>query len=225
MPDQARYNDVIHRAFGTLIPHRFLASQLRRPHGRFGRWVMTAGLNHGNADLILGTIDALALRSDDVFLDVGFGGGRALELAAERTQGPLWGIDFSPDAVASGARRLAPLVLAGRLNLLTADVADLPLRDALISAICTTNTIYFWPDAPRALASVRRVLTAGGRLALGYSGANKMQQFERIIQHGFTLYEPERVENLLRDAGFREIRTISHAGRITRGDYTTIAVA
>jgi len=122
-------------------------------------------------------------------------------------------------------RRLAPLIIAGRLNLLTADVADLPLRDALVNAICTTNTVYFWPDPPGALASLRRVLAAGGRLALGYSGAGKMREFDRITQHGFTLYEPERVELLLRDAGFRDIRTTAHSGKITQGDYTTTAFA
>jgi SAM-dependent methyltransferase len=225
MSDEAGFNNLIFRAAEAVFPHRFLASQLRRPSGRFGRWVVTATLNRGNADLILATVDALALRQDDVFMDIGFGGGRAIELAAQRTSGALWGVDFSADVVAGAARRFAALIIARRLNLLTADVSDLPLRDSLIDAICTTNTIYFWPDPARALQSLRRVLRSGGRLAIGYTGAVKMRQFNGITQHGFTLYEPERVEALLREAGFRDIHTRAHSGKVTRGDFTTTAVA
>ena len=61
-----------------LVPHEFLAKQLRRPSGRFGRYVMTRGLNDGNAQLIDATLDALAINAGESLLDVGFGGGYAL---------------------------------------------------------------------------------------------------------------------------------------------------
>jgi arsenite methyltransferase len=224
MPSAATSASPVQRVAQRLMPQRFLAAQLRRPSGRFGRWVMTRGLNRGNAELITATIDALALQRDDSFLDLGFGGGLALKLAAARTQGPLWGIDFSPDVVCAGARRLDALVLSGRLNLITADVAELPLRDGLVSTICTTNTIYFWPEPERAFASLRRILGPAGRLAVGYVGAAKMREFDRLTRHGFTRYERERVEELMHACGFRAIRSIAHAGRATRGDFTTVGV-
>jgi arsenite methyltransferase len=206
------------------LPHRFLASQLRRPTGRFGRWVMTRALDHGNAALVLATVDALELRRDDTFLDVGFGGGLGLRLAAERTQAPLFGADFSPDVVVAGQRRLRALVASGRLNLLCADVAALPLRDQFVNAICTTNTIYFWPDPERALDALRRVSAPGGRIAFGYSGATKMSNFDGITRHGFRLYEPAQVESLLRDAGLHNIQTRALSGSHSEGDYVTLGV-
>ena len=138
---------------GQLVPHRFVAAQLRQPTGRFGRWVMTRVLNRGNAGLITSAVDALALQRDQSFLDLGFGGGLALKLAAARTDAPLWGVDFSSDVVLEGVGQFRSLIRSGRLNLICADVADLPLRDGLIRAICTTNTLYFWPDPVRALRS------------------------------------------------------------------------
>jgi arsenite methyltransferase len=210
----------------SLVPHQFVAAQLRQPSGRFGRWVMTRMLNHGNAEMIASTIDALAIERSDTFMDLGFGGGLGLQLAAARTDGPLWGVDFSPDAVLAGATTMRSLIATKRLNLICADVADLPLRDGLLRAICTTNTLYFWPDPVRALRSLRRVLRAGGgRLALGYSGAQKMKEFDAVTKHGFTTYEPEPVEALLREAGFNDVRTIALSGPATRGDYVTLGRA
>ena len=206
-----------------LVPGRFLAAQLRQPTGRFGRWAMTRALNDGNRELITSALDALELQGSDRFLDVGFGGGLSLRRAAEQTRGALWGIDFSADMVAEGQRSLAKLITAGRLNLITADVAALPLRDGAVDAICTTNTIYFWPDLPGALAELRRVTARGGRIALGYSGRAKMQRFDNITQHGFRMFEPVELEAELKAAGWSEVRTLSLQGKVTRGDYVTLA--
>jgi arsenite methyltransferase len=206
-----------------ILPHRFLATQLRKPSGRFGRWVMTRALNDGNAEMIAATLEALTLRPNERFLDVGFGGGLAITRAATQTEGALWGVDFAPDMVSAGARTLAPLIAAGRLNLLRADVADLPLRDGIVDAICTTNTIYFWPDLAKALAELLRLLAPYGRLAIGYTGAEKMRRFEPITSHGFRTFEPAALESALKSAGFRRITTRALAGKVTKGDYVTVA--
>lgn len=207
-----------------ITPHRFVAAQLRQPNGRFGRWVMTRLLNRGNAELIEAAVDALALQRAETFMDLGFGGGLGLRLAAGRTDAALWGVDFSPDVVLEGATGFRSLIRAGRMNLICADVADLPLRDGLLNVILSTNTIYFWPDPARALSSLRRVLGPRGRLALGFSGATKLREgFDKVTQHGFTLYEPDRVEALLREAGFSGVRTIALSSQATQGDYVSLA--
>lgn len=215
-----------HRAFELLLPlmpHRVLAAQLRQPTGAFGRWVVTRALNRGNAELIHATVDALALQRGDSFLDLGFGGGLGLMLALSRTDAPVWGVDFSADVVLAGTRVFRKQIAAGRLNLICADVAELPLRDGLVQAICSTNTIYFWPDPLRGLRSLRRVLSPQGRLALGFSGAAKMRDYGQLTTHGFTLYEPDRVEALLREAGFSTVEVQAQHGRTSRGDYVCLA--
>jgi SAM-dependent methyltransferase len=220
--NNAASRSIFERLVAPVAPHRFVAAQLRQPTGRFGRWVMTRVLNRGNAELITGAVDALALQRDESFLDLGFGGGLALRLAATRTDAPLWGVDFSSDVVLAGLNTFHSLIRSGRLNLICADVADLPLRDGLVRAICTTNTIYFWPDPVRALRSLRRVLSANGRLALGFNGATKMRGYS-VTQHGFKLYEPDRVEALAREAGFARVQTLAQTGRVSRGDYVSLA--
>jgi ubiquinone/menaquinone biosynthesis C-methylase UbiE len=183
---------------------------------------MTRALNDGNAELIGATLQALALGPNDRFLDVGFGGGLALRRAAQMTTGALWGVDFSPDVVHEGWRGMAPLMAEGRLNLLQADVLQLPLRDALVDAICTTNTIYFWADLAAGLRELRRVLAPGGRLAIGYTGRDKMRQFDAITRHGFRTFVPDELEPLLREAGFDGVRSNALSGRVSQGDFVTI---
>ncbi len=206
-----------------LVPSRFLASQLRRPTGRFGRWILARGLNDGNAEQIAATLDALDLDGTDSFLDVGFGGGRALRLASRKTRGALYGIDFSPDMVARGHRVFADLCAEGRLDLISADVSDLPLRSELVDAVITTNTIYFWPDLPRALRELFRVLVPGGRIAFGFSGREKLAGFGNITKHGFTTFEPGDLERALVEAGFAAVETRALDGELTRGDFVTVA--
>lgn len=209
--------------FSPLLPHRFIAAQLRQPTGPFGRLVMTRVLNRGNAELITASIDALALQRADSFLDLGFGGGLGLRLALARCEGPVWGVDFSADVVRAGMSAFQRPIAAGRMNLVCADVADLPLRDGLVNAICSTNTIYFWPDPVRAMRSLRRVLSDGGRLALGFNGEEKMRGYGKLTTHGFTLYSAERVETLLREAGFSHVQTLPQHGRYSSGDYICLA--
>jgi len=207
-----------------LLPHRFVAEQLRKPSGRFGRFVMTRALNDGNAELIVSVLEALAPRDDERFLDLGFGGGLALRRAAQLTRGALWGVDFAPDMVAAGQRSLSKLIAEGRLNLITADVAALPLRDGVVDAVCSTNTIYFFPDLAAALVELRRVTAEGGRIALGYTGRAKMERFANITQHGFRRLEPAELEAALGDAGWLHVRTVPLHGKVTKGDYVTLAI-
>jgi len=52
-----------------------------------------------------------------------------------------------------------------------------------------------------------------------------MKRFDRITQHGFRLFEPEQVEQLLHGCGFEQVRTIAQTGRVSLGDFVSVAVA
>ena len=182
---------------------------------------MTRLLDQSNRALIDATLTRLHLRSDTSYLDVGFGGGRALREAAQVvTSAAIYGTDFSPDVIAHGQRRFARLIAAGRLTLLQADITEMPLRDGLFDRISTINTIYFWPDPTRAAAELMRLTAPDGRVAIGFTGAQKMDRFAHLSE-GFARYEPAQVEALMREVGFETVRTDALRGA-AEGEFVTV---
>jgi len=95
-------------------------------------------------------------------------GGRLLRAARANPEARFAGIDHAADLVAALARRSAPLIEAGRLELRTGESSGLPWPDGSFDGAYAVHTIYFWPAPERDLAEARRVLRTGGRLLLGF---------------------------------------------------------
>ena len=187
----------------------FIAGQLRRPSGLFGRHVVSRILNRGNAAMNAHTLQLLELVADDHVLEIGFGGGDLIaRMTPIVTRGRIAGVDFSPDMTTFCTKRFRRHVQAGRLQLDTADVRALPHDAATFTKACTVNTIYFWPDPVAALASIRRVLHPGGRLVVSFNPPATAGKLP-YTKHGFVLYEPDEVRGLLRDAGFGDVEVVA----------------
>ncbi len=201
-----------------------IAGQLARPRGWFGRAVMTRLLNRGNRDLIEATLDGLALGPECRLLDVGFGGGLLLELAHRRGVRRLAGVDPSDAAVAF--LRSRPGRLSGSELRLELGVAEaLPFEDATFDVVASTNTVYFWPDLPRAFSELRRVLRPGGVLTVGFSGTEKLRAFGPITRHGFHFHDDRELVAAAAGAGFASARLVELHGRVTEGDRVLRATA
>lgn len=191
----------------------FLARQLRRPSGWFGRRVMASLLNEANRDLLDSVLEAAAPTPGTRAVDVGFGGGYTLERLAPLVRpARVAGVEIS-EAMISAVRGRC----GDAYDLHSADAAALPLPDGSVDLVLSVNTIYFWPDPSRVLAELHRVLRPGGRLLLGYrSGAVLLAS--PVTWFGFRLYGDGKVRRLLRDAGFRvEIRAPRAAERVAVG--------
>lgn len=209
--------------FSLLAPvSRAVARQLARPSGWFGRTVMTRFLNRGNRELIGATLDQLQLTAETALLDVGFGGGGALERAWRLGVRQLHGVDPSPEAVAAVRARSASFAGA-QLRAEVGVVEALPFEDASLDAIVSTNTVYFWPSLGAAFSELHRVLRPGGRLALGYSGAAKLRGFDVITRHGFHFHERAQLEAAARAAGLHVVRHVELHGGDTEGDLVLVA--
>jgi ubiquinone/menaquinone biosynthesis C-methylase UbiE len=116
------------------------------------------------------TIDLLDIQPADHVLEVGFGAGRGIKLAAEKaSDGRVMGIDLSEVMVRVATRRNARVVKAGRVVLSQGNITALPFEDLQFDKIMTIHTFYFWPEPPRTMSELQRVLKPGGRLVITLS--------------------------------------------------------
>jgi ubiquinone/menaquinone biosynthesis C-methylase UbiE len=193
------------------------------PTGWFGRHVVTRALNRRNRELIEATLNSLELAPGMRLLDVGFGGGLSLRLARERGVTELWGVDPSADAVRTLMSTHRTWIAGGSLTLNEGSVEQLPLDDGSVDAIISTNTVYFWPDLASAFSSLHRVLAPSGRLAIGFSSKQRLQEMDAVTRHGFLFYEGAELLEQATRAGFQGSRLIELHGAAVRGTFVLVA--
>jgi len=193
-------------------PPPFIRRQLGHPQGLLGRLVLWRldGVNRGMNDF---TLNALAPKTDDRILEVGFGGGALMGQILETGAALVAGTDVSEVALSRARKRYA--AAADRPQLARCGETALPFADAAFTKACAVNGIYFWPDIGGRVQELRRVLEPGGRLVLCYSEAGP---------DGVPDFPPDRVEAVLIAAGFADVRTDTTYDRENGTYHRTVVV-
>ena len=143
-----------------------LGRQLARPRGFAG---LLAGevLAWQNREVNRWTLALLAPGAEDRAVEIGFGPGVGVRLAAARVRrGLVAGVDPSSMMVRRARWRNRRAVRRGRVDLRRGTVERLPWLDGTFTRAWSVNTFFEWRDPAAGLAEVARVLRPGGRLAL-----------------------------------------------------------
>ena len=109
------------------------------------------------------TVERLAPRPGERWLDVGCGTGGAAFLAAE-AGADVTGIDLSPVLIETARERAAERGLTLRLD--EGDAESLPYEDASFDVVCSTVGVMFAPNQEAAAAELARVCRPGGHLGV-----------------------------------------------------------
>lgn len=163
--------------------NEFVGRQQRCPSGIVGEMI-GARMMRQHAAETLWTVSLLEIQPTDDILEIGFGAGRAVELAAaQATNGHITGIDLSQAMVRVASRRNARAMRAGRVTLRRGDATTLPFPAAQFDKILSIHTFYFWPDPLHTLSEIFRVLKPGGKVAItlstGKEGSTEATGLER----------------------------------------------
>lgn len=91
------------------------------------------------------------------------------------------------------------------------DAQNLPFRDQSFDAVCCFAALHLFADPMKALDSITRVLTDGGRVAIFTSCRNRsapVRTWESLLARpsGMRLFEREQVVDALERRGFTQIR-------------------
>ncbi len=164
------------------------------------------GLSCGNP------VAMAALKSGEVVVDLGCGGGLDV-LLASRLVGPTGkaiGIDMTPEML-ERARAGAAKVGATNVEFHQAQIDRLPLPDASVDCILSNCVINLAADKPAVFREMLRVLKPGGRISISDIAlkqplppdvAGSLQAYVGCIAGAMMISEYER---LLKEAGFEAV--------------------
>jgi len=158
-------------------------------------------MNRRNAAMNAYTVELLDLTPTDRVLEIGFGGGVVLPSLIGGAASVV-GVDPSLDVIRAANRRYGT---SDTLEFRLGKVEALPCAAGEFNKVCTVNTIYFWQNLNFGFSEIHRVLTEGGRVAVGFLPKAGMQRMN-LPSDIFTLRDSDDVVAAMVQAGFRAVR-------------------
>jgi ubiquinone/menaquinone biosynthesis C-methylase UbiE len=151
------------------------------------------------------TLEKLALKPDDIFLEIGCGGGVLLNMALERVA-QAKAIDHSPDMVRIARYRNQEALSEGRVEIIHGDAESLPWADDFFTCAAAAEMFFFIKDPMIVLKVFYRVLKPGGRLVITSGEASILPRllFLPWSRH-LHLYKNREMESMLKEAGFQTV--------------------
>jgi SAM-dependent methyltransferase len=191
----------------------------RKPSGWLGRLMYRNPVGHyGFFDV---AIDKLQLQPEDIFLEVGCGGGILLSMVLQ-TVHRACGIDHSPDMVELARQKNAPALSEGRAEIVHGDVQALPWDENHFTCAAGVEMLYFVEDPMQALEELHRVLRPGGRL-VSVTAAEPESWLSRLLSAPWLrylrFYSNDDLASMLRGAGFQTVQV----HRMDRSEHTNFA--
>jgi ubiquinone/menaquinone biosynthesis C-methylase UbiE len=169
------------------------------------------------APLAADLIAEAELRPGERVLDVACGTGVVARLAAERVgaRGSVAALDVNAAMLAVARSISAPGDLSIRWYESTAE--SMPLPDDAFDVVFCQLGLQFVPDKRAALREMRRVVVAGGRVLVSVPApsaffdvlddalAHRLPAGAAFVRMVFALNDTAEIEQLFRDAGFRDV--------------------
>jgi ubiquinone/menaquinone biosynthesis C-methylase UbiE len=177
-------------------------------------------MNSSHSKLTDWGLERISIQNHRAILDVGCGGGRTIsKLASIVTQAKVYGIDYSEESVAATKRTNAQWIGLGRVEVQHGSVSQLPFPDGMFDLVTAVETHFWWPDLPRDMREVFRVLKPGGTLIIiaeVYKGANTT--VSRLAEKyaprtGMKLLSADEHRELFTNASFSNVQVIEKCGK------------
>lgn len=150
----------------TLIFISYVLLQARKPDKWLGR-ILVRAMNRGHESMTDWGLCHAAIGGQFTILDVGCGGGSAIQkLATTASARMVYGIDYADGSIAASRAHNAQLIKAGRVVIQKASVSHLPFPDDTFDLVTAIETQYYWPDLMGDMREVLRVLKPAGRLVV-----------------------------------------------------------
>jgi SAM-dependent methyltransferase len=175
-------------------------------------------MNIGHSGLTKWGLGFVDIATDTDVLDIGCGGGRTVErLAGLVTDGKVFGIDYSPDAVVVAKKKNRALIDEGRVQIFEETVSSMRFSDGAFGLITAIESHYFWPEFRNDLKEVYRVTRQDGQLLIVgavYKNEKYSHRNRRIVDAiGMTYLSIEEFRDLLEGVGYSEFDALEEKNK------------
>ena len=176
--------------------------QFRRPSGLAGRLVgFVMASRSSNRQRNRRATELLQIRDGDRVLEIGFGPGLAIEMAAQLVEsGKVVGVDHSEIMLRQASRRNRAAIGAGRVQLHLASADALPTFTEPFDKVMASNVHMFLDDPVSTLRRWLAIMRPGGWIAITH------QSRKQGATDADTARGAHRIDADLRAAGFTEVR-------------------
>ena len=176
--------------------------QFGKPTGLLGHmagWIMAK--RPSNVERTAWTVSLLDLTPDHRVLEIGYGPGIGIEIAAKQvSEGLVVGIDHSELMQRQASKRNAEAIRAGQVQLHCASALELPDFDEPFDRIFAVNAAQFWKDDVVVFNRLRDLLASGGVLAIAQQPRNTG------ATEADTRIYAERMSATLEKVGYTDVR-------------------
>ena len=179
-----------------------LASQFKHPSGAKGIEVADM-MNETNFNMTRHSIDRLNLFDNVNILELGHGNcGHLLYLLQQKNNLIYHGLETSELMNKEAKRINHQFIDKQQATFYLYDGLNIPFTDSYFDRIFTVNTIYFWADPEFFVSELYRVIKPKGILNITFSQPHFMKLLP-VTQFGFTLYDNEKIEQLIGTTQFK----------------------
>lgn len=181
-----------------------------KPQGTAGEEMLNR-MNESHYAVTGWALEFFEFSGNENVLDIGCGGGETLRRMAEKINGGhLTGVDYSAVSVKMSRERNSENISCGKMGIVEASVENLPFEDNSFDKIITVESFYFWKNPQEDLKEVYRVLAENGTFLIVadiYGGAELSEdEIKNIRKYNLFNPTPEEFENLLENAGFKDVK-------------------
>lgn len=154
-------------AFPNFIDEsKIVLGQLAKPDGFYGE-IVASCLSTTFESVNQWAVDLMQVQPNETVLEIGFGTGQAIRELVKRTPvSRITGIDPAPLMLQKATQLNQKAIQSGKVQLLQADVADLPDFNRKFDHILAVNSVMYWPShkMSRILKALKSQMTPGGRI-------------------------------------------------------------
>jgi ubiquinone/menaquinone biosynthesis C-methylase UbiE len=191
----------------------------RKPSGWLGKLMYRKPIGHYGFFRV--AIERLQLQPEDIFLEIGCGGGALLDMVLQTVQ-QACGIDHSPDMVELARQKNGKALSEGCVEIIQGDIEALPWAENHFTCAAGVEVLYFIENPRQVSEELCRVLKPGGRLVLvtGAQPKSALANWALAVWLRDLRFHPnDELASALRQAGFQTVQV----ERIARSEHTSYA--